>query len=789
MMNYKIKRMKRKHNIGLLLSFLLVWIVTACSTTKNLPEDETLYVGVKKMEVMNEDKTPAGIQAKEEVVAALSYPPNNAIFGSNSLRWPLPIGLWIYNDFVKYQDKKGLGHWIFDKLAATPVYISTVNPETRVKVARNLLHDFGFFNGTVSYAVDSVKNPRKAKLSYKIDMANPYYLDSIMYLRFPFRADSLIQATYNQRLLHRGDNFSVLKLEAERQRLSTLFRNNGYYYFRPDFITFRADTLRTPGYVGLQVVPKQGVPAEARIPYYIGNTSVYLTGYKGEAPTDSLVFPGLTLHYSGKKPGIRPGVLAKRFFYQRGQLYSQARQNYTQEALARLGIFKFTEFRYTPKDTLPGCDTLNVRMNAMFDLPYDGELEFNVTTKSTDQTGPGAIFSLSRKNFMRTAATLSLQLKGSYEWQTNSTVDGSSSVMNSYELGATFSLDYPRLVLPWISKKWRRSRFPQHTSFKLYANQLNRARFFKMLSFGGTVSYDFQPSRLWKHTVSPFRLTFNTLQHTTERFDSITENNPSLALSLGNQFIPAMSYTFTYDNAPLNKRNSLWWETSFTSAGNLTSLVYAAFGKGFKETGKKLLNSPYAQFLKMTSEVRCLFKVGEKQHIATRLMGGILYAYGNQNVAPYSEQFYIGGANSIRAFTVRSIGPGTFHPKEDNRYGYIDETGDLKLEANVEYRFPLFGDLYGATFLDAGNVWLLREQKDKDGNNARPGGVITMRDLGKSIALGTGVGLRYDLTFLVIRLDLGIAIHAPYDTGKKGYYNIPKFKDGLGLHFAIGYPF
>ena len=201
------------------------------------------------------------------------------------------------------------------------------------------------------------------------------------------------------------------------------------------------------------------------------------------------------------------------------------------------------------------------------------------------------------------------------------------------------------------------------------------------------------------------------------------------------------------------------------------------------EKGKELLGSPFAQFLKMTSEIRCLFKVGEKQHIATRLMGGVLYAYGNQTVAPYSEQFYIGGANSIRAFTVRSIGPGTFHPNADNRYGYIDETGDVKLEANIEYRFPILGDLYGATFLDAGNVWLMKKDE------ARPGGELTMRNFAKSVALGTGVGLRYDLTFLVIRLDLGIALHAPYDTGKSGYYNIPKFKDGLGLHFAIGYPF
>lgn len=214
--------MERKHNINLLLLSVLLLMTAACSTTRNLPEDETLYVGVKNMEILNEDKTPAGVQTLEEVEAALSYPPNNAILGSNSLRFPIPFGLWIYNDFVKYQDKKGVGHWIFNKLGSTPVYLSTVNPETRVKVATNLLHDYGFFNGAVTYSVDSLKNPRKAKLSYKIDMANPYYLDSVMYLKYPPRADSLIRAAYDQRVLHKGDNFSVLKLEEERQRLSTL---------------------------------------------------------------------------------------------------------------------------------------------------------------------------------------------------------------------------------------------------------------------------------------------------------------------------------------------------------------------------------------------------------------------------------------------------------------------------------------------------------------------------------------------------------------------------------------
>ena len=733
--------------------------------------------------MVNEDKTLAGVTALTEVEAALAYAPNNAIFGSSSLRWPIPFGLWVYNGFEKYQNKKGVGRWIFDHLGKSPVLMSSVNGETRAKVATNLLKDYGYFNGSVSYQEVPQKNPKEAKVNYIIDMAQPYFLDSIAYLKYPHYADSLIQSSLSESVLKSGENFSVIKLEEERQRLSNLFRNHGYYYYRPEFTTYRADTLQKSGYVSLQVVPRNGIPTEAKKQYYIGKTSVYLTGYNDEPPTDTLRLRTMDIYYSGKKPGIRPSALMRNFFFRKGELFSQDRQTFTQEAIARMGVFRYSEFRYEPKDTTANGDTLNVNMYATFDKPYNAELELNVTTKSTDQTGPGAIFKITRNNFQRMGADLSFEVRGSYEWQTNSNVEGNSSKLNSYELGTSLSLDFPRLILPWKDNDLRRSRYPQKTSFKIYGNLLNRARFFNMLSFGGNVTYEFRNSRTWKHTVTPFQLTFNTLMSTTERFDSITATNPSLALSLGDQFIPSMNYTFTYDNARLKRDYQLWWENSITSAGNVTSLLYAALGKDFSEKNKKLLGTPFAQFLKLTSEVRTLFKVGEKQHIAARLMGGVLWSYGNQTIAPYSEQFYIGGANSLRAFTVRSIGPGTYNPGQNTKYGYLDQTGDIKLEANVEYRFPIFGELYGATFLDAGNVWLMRKDE------SRPGGEFTLKNFAKSIALNTGLGVRYDLTFLVIRLDLGIALHVPYETGKSGYYNIPKFKDGLGLHFAIGYPF
>lgn len=757
--------------------------LSSCSTTKHLPEGETLYLGLKNITIQNEDETKAGQTALDEVMGAISIAPNNAIVTYPNVRFPIPFGLWMYNRFERYE--KGFGRWIFKHLAADPVLLSEVNPDTRAKVAGNLLRDYGFFDGHVTWKIDSTKNERAVKLSYDIDMGRPYRIDTLLYEGFAPRTDSLIHARSSERLVHTDDYFNVNTLNAERQRVVDLLRNHGYYYARTDFLTFLADTLMRPGYVMLKMVPAANLPKEALKTYHIGKTAVYLTGYNGEPPVDSMKLRDFTVFYAGDKPGLRFDVLRKRFLYRKGELYSQTRQDYTQEALSRLGVFKFNEMQYLPRS---GEDTLDVRVNAMFDLPYDSELELNVTTKSTKQTGPGAIFKLTKKNFLRMGASLNLELKGSYEWQTSSTVDGDKSVMNSYELGAALSLDFPRIVIPWVRNRIDPFRFPSETHFRIYAEQVNRARYFKMLSFGGSISYSFQKSRSMKHTVTPVHLAFNHLQRRTATFDSIALANPMLFHSLDDQFIPSISYTFTYDDSWRQHRWRIWWENSFTSAGNITSAIYAAFGRGFKEKEKKFLGTPFAQFLKFTSEIRPLFYINEKQQLAGRLTAGVIWAYGNKTIAPYNEQFYVGGANSIRAFTVRSLGPGRFHPADNAAYSYVDETGDIKLEANLEYRFRLFsnmfgGNLNGAIFLDAGNVWLMRKDE------ARPGAEFTFKHFFDNIAVGTGVGIRYDLSFLVLRLDWGIALHVPYETGRSGYYNIPRFKDGQGLHFAIGYPF
>ncbi len=758
----------------------LIWpFLLACSTTRNLPEEEVLYTGIGKIEVVQKDESREGEEVLDEIEAALSYPPNNALLGSSSVRTPLPFGLWAYNALV---DKKGaVSRWLFDIFAAKPVFISTVNPEVRAKIAGNLLREYGYFRGESGFTIEpDPKNSRKARVNYRITMDKPYTYDSIAYEPSYHRFDTLFRMYPEQRVVKIGDPFNVVRLEEERQRISSLLRNNGYYYFRPEYISYQADTLQHPRHVALRVAVQQGLPDLTVRPWKIGRMSIALFGYKNEPPTDSIQYKNLTIRYE-KKLRIRPKILYNRLKFRPGDLYSQSRQERTQAAFARLGIFRYSEMQYTPVDTSQLHNVLDLHINTVYDLPLDGELELNVTTKSNDQTGPGAVFSITKRNLFGGGETFGISMRGSYEWQTGKRLTGRSSLINSWEFGLSGTLTFPRLLFPSFGKE--NLNYPANTSFRIYANQLNRARFFRMLSFGGNVSYEFQPTATMHHLITPFKLTYSLLQHRTAEFDSITAGNPALGRSLENQFIPAIGYTYTYDDMPLSsRRHHLWWQASVTQAGLLMNSLYSISGRDFGILNKRFLGNRFAQFLKLTGEIRYNYDIGKQHRLVGRLMGGVAYAYGNANTVPYSEQFYIGGANSLRAFTIRSIGPGRFRPA-DSKYGYLDQAGDLKFEANLEYRFPLFGDLYGTVFLDAGNIWLLREDPN------RPGGRLNGSDFLNDLALGTGVGFRYDLSFLVVRLDWGIGLHVPYDTGKKGYFNIPNFKDGMGIHLAVGYPF
>ena len=240
-----------------------------------------------------------------------------------------------------------------------------------------------------------------------------------------------------------------------------------------------------------------------------------------------------------------------------------------------------------------------------------------------------------------------------------------------------------------------------------------------------------------------------------------------------------MSFSYVYDRT-INRDNSINWQFTVQEAGNIFWGIYEACGK---KGEKELFGTPFSQFVKGQTQLVWNRRLWGDNWLVSRVAAGAAHAYGNPTEVPYSEQFYVGGANSVRAFTVRSIGPGSYRVPRDQVNGYFDQTGTFKFEFNVEYRFPIFGPVHGAVFLDSGNVWLLKNDPD------RPGGKLKGSTFFKDLAVGTGVGLRLDIGMLVVRGDLGIGIHAPYDTGKRGYYNMTKFKDSLAFHLAIGYPF
>lgn len=771
--------------IALLISSVLF---SGCSLTKNLPQGEVLYSG-GKTRFVHKSTTPAGMAALTEINAAINKTPSTKMLGGIL---PIPFKMWMYNGFVNY--KKGLGRWMFNRFAANPpVFISTVNPDVRIKVTTNLLHDYGYFNGKVTYEtrVDK-KDSLKASILYTVDMKNPYFIDTVYYQRFSPLTLRTMENGRRMSYISPGEQFNVADLDKERTRISALLRNSGYFYFRPDYMTYQADTTLIPGgHISLRLIPVPGLPAAAQRPYYVGDASVYLFGKDGEHPNDSMMYKNLHIHYS-KKLKVRPDMLYRWLNYQqfvpnarmrasnRTRLYNQHRQEQVQEKISQLGIFSYMDIQYAPKDTTAACDTLNSTMQATFAKPLDAELELNVVTKSNDQTGPGASFGVTRNNVFGGGESWNVKLKGSYEWQTGG--EEKNSLMNSWEMGVSTSLTFPRVVFPRLNKM--EFDFPASTTFRLYADQLNRARYYKLLSFGGNATYDFQPTPASRHSITPFKLTFNVLQHPTEEFKEIAADNPALYISLGNQFIPAMEYTYTYDNASARRvKNPIWWQSTVTSAGNVTATIYRAFGRPYSEQGKKLLGAPFSQFMKFNTELRRLWYIDKNNRIASRAAVGAIFAYGNATIAPYSEQFYVGGANSIRAFTVRSIGPGGYHPK-DSKYSYLDQTGTFRFEANIEYRFRLFKSFWGAAFMDAGNVWLIRSDE------ARPDSQLRLKTFPKQIALGTGIGFRYDMDILVFRLDFGIPLHLPYDTNRSGYYNVTgSLMRNMGIHFAIGYPF
>lgn len=762
--------------------------LVSCSTISSVPEDDYLYTGLTDIQFDAEDKSGDHyIIAQTEIEAALACAPNGALFGSSYYRTPIPYGLWIWN---ATEGKTGpVSTWLRKSFGKEPVLMSWVNPELRASVAENTLKNNGYFRGTVKYDIIQQKSPRKQKIAYKADMGHLFTLDKIEYVGFNDAADSLISATDAEACIHQGDAFSVGALDRERSRLTQMFRNNGYYYYQSGYTTYLADTLMHPGKVQLRLHQVNDIPHEALRPWYIGKIDVTVRRSRMEEITTHRNRRNITLHYGGKNSPLRMRNIMSNMKLRRGQLYNYDLHMESINRLNTMGMFSQCDMTFTPRDTTALCDTMDVALNAVLGEPYSLSIETDIHNKSNGYIGPTLAVGITRNNVFHGGEKLSFNVHGGIEWNLMTRQVGADDYdhLNTYEYGGDVTLEVPRLLFPGMNRK--RFTVSPSTLIKLDAGAQNRSGYFRMNTFGAELTYKLQTSPTLLHEFTPLVVDYQQLAKSTASFDSIVSKYPYLEQTMRDKLIPRMRYTIIY-TSPSGYLNPIRWETSISEAGNILSLGYLAAGKDWNEKNKEFCKIPYSQFVKVTTDFVKNWRLTDKSELVGHVNAGYIWCYGNSRFAPYSEEFYVGGANSLRGFNVRGVGPGRSFSGATSQEAMTLNTGTMKLQLNLEYRFNLFGSLNAAVFADAGNVWDTRTDDDVLSRAEEQGDPrFRLNHLLSDLATCVGLGVRYDLDFLVLRLDWGIGLHVPYSTSRSGYFNIPKFRDSQALHFAVGYPF
>ena len=755
-------------------------LLAACSTTKHLPEGEVLYTGVKQIEHQSDE--PVDAEVTTALATVLEVEPNSSLLGSAYRQSPFPIGLWIYN--ALYTEKQqGLRHWFWQKFKSEPTLISQVNPALRCQVAEVTLKDEGYFRAKVDYElIPNKRNEKKSKVSYKVQYGPVSRIASIRYIRnHDARLDSIIAHTRANSLVKEGDRFSAARLQAEKNRIGTLMVDSGYYNYSSAFVHYVADTVKSSELVAMRVFTDYKAPVSSLYPCRVDSVYLQLDHGSGLSATQFLSESYKGIGYRGVLQ-MKPKYLYHCMAVKKGALYNTKLGANVTARLTRLNTFKYNnvEWKKLPSQPSQGDTTsLLMSLTSTYNLPWTGSIEMKAVHKDNDQVGPGINFMAQRRNLLGGGELLSFELDAGYEWNTGKHAIGESDgLLNSYQLGGKVSLSIPRLQLPLHVDE----SHPVSTTYSLSGDVTSRAGFFKMFKATAEISYSFSSDNLSSHTFSPIHLSYTSLLSTTSSFDSIVAQNPILKQSFANQFIPSIRYTYTYDDSRLSKgRSKQWLQVSLVEAGGLIDAVMGKVGSHREQGERQLFWQPFSQFVKLSVDYRRYLDLGHRHTLAMRLLGGIAYAYGNSETVPYSEQFFIGGANSLRGFSIRSIGPGVYRT-DGSKYAYLNQTGDVKMEANLEWRFPLSGDLFAALFADAGNVWTLRNEAE------RSGGQFSSSYLNE-LATDCGLGLRYDLGMLVLRFDIGLPLHDPCESGKR-YYNISgSFFGNLGYHLAIGYPF
>ncbi|MEK6452284.1 MULTISPECIES: translocation and assembly module lipoprotein TamL [unclassified Myroides] len=755
---------------GVVFAFLF-----SCSATRHLKENEYLYTGGK---IIIESDSLSKSQKSEmaDGLQGLLRPiPNSSFLGMHPK-------LFFYNLGGNPDKTNKLRRWLRNKMGQPPVLIDQVDMDQNRAILSNRLENQGYFNVEVS-SDSVVVSEKKRRVDYTIVPKQQYKIHEFTFAQDSTELNKWLTKAMRFTRLRKGRAYDLDNIKDERVRFDNYLKNKGYYFFSPDHLLVQVDSTVGKHEVDLRLRVKDATPKLALEPYTIDKIFIF-SDYTLE---DKNIKEQLETAKEYKdflivdpKEKFKPSIFDHTIHLENGETYNRNDHNLSLNRLVSLGVFKFV------KNQFEISDTLNHKLNAYYfltpDKPKAIRLELLGKTNSASYNGAELNLNWSNKNFFRGAEVFSVSAYGGADFQMSSTNKG----YNVYKAGLEASLTWPKIIAPWDFKS--ASAYIPKTRAVLGGEYLHRTQLYSLKSFKASWGYLWKENAYKEHQFNVIEANYVSPGDVTDLYKEYAEGNPSLQRILDKQltFGPTYSYTFT-NTARQFKKHTFYYKGSLDLSGNITGLLMGANVDKDKE--KSVLGVPFSQYVKTEHDFRHYLRLSRTSQLVSRVHAGIGVAYGNSKNMPYTKQFFVGGSNSIRAFRARTLGPGNFDPNTTNSKFIPDQSGDMLLEMNLEYRKKLFSIVHGALFVDAGNIWNLNDVSD------RPGGKFSGNFI-HDFAVGAGAGLRFDVTFLVLRLDFAFPLRIPYNkSGERWVVDDIRFgdsqwrKDNLMFNFAIGYPF
>ncbi len=758
---------------------LLLVLVSACNTTKFLEENEVL-LGENIIEFDQELKSEKRRRLTYELSTVNQQKSNTKFLGVFRTR------LWMYFNSQKGKSTK-FKRWVNRSVAEPPSLFNEKQVEKTAESMQYYLNNKGYFNAVVT-ASNNLQTPdenskkkrqKTVDVTYMVTTQKIYRVDSTSFDISQNDIYEIIDSTYDETFLKEGAPIDNKLFDREKNRITRELRLRGYAFFYPNYIKYLSyDSLDYRADVTTRILPPtDSTQHEA---YTIDDIYIFPDYYPGstEIPTyDTLKTDGYNFVIN-KKMGLRKKPILDAVFLKKGKLFNQTDYDDTARKLDDLGIYKFISVQLAkpkPGNKVDAYILLTPRKKMEFG--YDVE----VNTNRASVMGTALSLSYRNRNFLRGAEMLRVNTNFGLDFLLQQSSNQSRFI--GVDFGLEAELYLPKFLVPFNLRDITRRNDPR-TRFALNYNYFDRVQFFRSQLFTASFGYEWNETFNKKHRINPVNINYFQLGQVSEAFQSILDNNVYLQNSFTNQLFPGITYNYTYTGNK-NTNGSSWFFTGGTeTSGNIVGLIdnWIQPENVFKPGGIS-----YSQFARFEADVRFYQDITRRSSIASRLMIGAAFDYGNSEAVPYVKQFFAGGVSGIRAWRIRNLGPGGFQDSEPIQTRQAYQSGDLQLEANLEYRFHMFSYLKGALFVDAGNVWL------REDDVARPGGQFSS-DFYKNIAVGAGFGFRFDYSYFVIRLDMAYKLRNPFPDELGNYKFYPNGIHQISLsdtvyNLAIGYPF